>query len=254
MIKKKKNFVRFIILMITLIVVLITLIIGLHFIMYSITSLCVVFNKPYNGNIYGEMIRQVHLIKCGKKPTYPITKYIYYNKEIVGVVSNKTLILKGTDSLHIAIKCLQAKKINTNNGGISTGAYTIFEAIKPQLQGVEITRITGWSLGAIIGLQVSLWIYQTTGRKTKNIFFGLPPIVDEEYKNTYNKHLYHETIVYNHNNDQVAWPILGKNIINKCIEKIFNSHHIGKVKLDYPYTDYCQKSWYYPPSYHMSYF
>lgn len=222
--------------------------------LYTFSKYCEIFKHPFKKNRYAEMIRQVQMYQCGKQPSFAITKRIYYNNEIIGVVSNGVLILKGTSSLSEVMKDIQGKKINVKFGGISKGAYSIFEKIKPQLKDVDIYYITGWSLGAMIGLQVALWIYDRTGRKTKNIFFGLPPIVDKKYKDYYNKCLYHKTIVYNHNNDPFAWPVFGKNIIYKSIEKLLNFHHVGKVKLDYPYTDYCKKYWFYLPSYHLSYF
>lgn len=239
---------------IALIIALIIIYFISMFLLYTFSKYCDIFKKPYKKNRYAEMIRQVQMIQCGEKPSFSITKKIYYKKEIIGVVSNGILVLKGTSSLSEVIKDIQGKRIEVKEGGISRGAYSIFEEIKPQLRDVEIYYITGWSLGAMVGLQLSLWIYDRTGRKTKNIFFGLPPIVDEKYKNNFNKHLYDKTIVYNHNNDPFAWPVLGKNIIYKSIEKLLNFHHVGQIKLDYPYTDYCKKYWYYLPSYHLSYF
>jgi len=221
---------------------------------YIWASYCDVFKHPFKGNKYGEMVRQVQLIQCGVKPTIPITKKIYYNDEFVGAISNDILILKGTSTLEGFYKLPITKKYIEDKGGIFVGENSICDGIKSQLKDMNINYITGWSLGAMIGMKVSLWIFETTGRKTKNVFFGLPPIADETYKNTFNKHLYDTTVVYNNKNDPAAWPIIGKNGPYDKVSKKLNLYHVGQVKLDYPYNDYSKKFWFYPVAQHMSYF
>ena len=234
--------------------ILLAFLILISILLFAYYELCNIFKLPFKGNKYGEMVRQVQLIGCGVIPTIPIRKKIYYQKELVGVISNNILILKGTSTLLDTLKDLKEEKKHINGGMVASGANSIFEGIKSQLINENINYITGYSLGSMVGIQVALWIFNTTGKKTKNIFFGLPPITNEVYKNTFNKHLYENTVSYNNDKDPLAYPFFGNNFIYKFLSHSMNYHHVGQIKSDYPYTNFYKKYWFFPPAYHTSYF
>lgn len=222
---------------------------------YEFATMCGIFKEKFGGNPYGEMVRQIQIAGCGDKPSIPISKYIYYKDELVGAISNDILILKGSSTILDCIKDIEIGKRNIKNiGSIQSGSESMVRKLLQQIKDHTINIITGWSLGAMIGMQISLRIYENTGKKTKNVFFGLPPIASKKYQTYYNSVLYATTIVYNNDNDPIAYPFTGNTIFKNMLENIWGYYHVGRINADYPYTDYYKKHWYSPVSYHLSYF
>lgn len=239
-----------------IIIIVAIMLIELSIEIYQYFNLCDIFKKKYSGNKYAEYIRQVQNINCGVKPTIPIKKYIYYKDELIGAISKDILILKGSSTILDAIKDIEVLKKKINKvGDVQDGSKEIVNAVLPQIKGYTINYITGWSLGAMVGLQISLHIYDNSGKKTENIFFGLPPCVSKEYKEYYNSRLYDTTTVYNHNRDPLAYPFFGNNIFSKIYNHyLFGYYHVGKVHVNYPYTNYLKTHFFSVASYHLSYF
>lgn len=222
---------------------------------YEFSTICNIIKEKYDGNPYGEMVRQIQRASCGYEPSIPISKYIFYKDELVGAISKDILILKGSSTIVDCIKDIEIGKQNIEDiGGVQSGSESMVSKILPQISNYQINTITGWSLGAMVGLQISLHIYETTGRKTNNIFFGLPPIVSKKFQRHYNRKLYSNTIVYNNDKDPIAYPFTGNNIFKNILENIWGYYHVGKITSDYPFTDYYKKHLYSPASYHLSYF
>lgn len=241
---------------ILLIIVIIVIILELSFEIYEFATLCGIFSEKFHGNKYAELVRQIQNIECGVKPEIPIKKYLYYKNEIVGAISGDILILKGSSTILDCIKDLTLKKEDIKGiGKVQYGTKTMVDELIPQIDGYTINHITGWSLGAMIGLQISLHLYDMTGKKTQNVFFGLPPCVDIEYKHYYNSRLYHNTKVYNNSRDPIAYPLFGNNIFSTLFyNKLWGYHHVGKIYSNYPYTNYERTSFLSVASHHLSYF
>ena len=240
-----------IIIIIIIILIVFELLVG----SYEFSTLCNIFKEKFHGNKYGEMVRQIQRASCGYKPSIPISKYIVYKDEWIGAISKDVLILKGSSTILDCIKDIEVGKQSIKNiGRVQSGSNSMVTNIIPQIKNYQINTITGWSLGAMIGLQISLYIDATTGKKTKNIFFGLPPTASKKYQAYYNSKLYSNTIVYNNDKDPIAYPYTGNNILKTITEYIWGYYHVGKVIVDYPYTDYYKKHLYSPASYHLSYF
>lgn len=241
---------------ILIIIAIVLLLIELSIEIYQFINLCSIFKNKFYGNKYGEYVRQIQNVECGVTPEIPIKKYLYYKKEMVGAISGDILILKGSSTILDAVKDIEVEKKNLKHiGGVQGGSRQMVDVIITQIQGYKINYITGWSLGAMIGIQIALHIYDTTGNKTKNIFFGLPPCVDKKYKEYYNSRLYDSTIVYNNDRDPLAYPFFGNNILSKTFNnKLFGYYHVGKVYSSYPYTNYYKTHFFSMASYHLSYF
>tara|TARA_Y100000591_G_scaffold286559_1_gene269582 strand:+ start:1277 stop:2050 length:774 start_codon:yes stop_codon:yes gene_type:complete len=244
------NVIKYFLILIILIIIL-QIIIGI----YEFSNLCDIFSHKFKNNKYGEMVRQIQRASCGYPTDIPIHKFIYYNSELIGAITDDILVLKGSSTILDCLKDISIERTRVDRlGTLSYGPNTMFIDILPQIVGENINTITGWSLGAMIGAQLSLHIYKNSGKKTNNIFFGLPPFVNKEYQTNYNLHLYENTVVYNNNRDPIAYPFTGNNIIQDMLQYLSGYYQVGRVISNYPYSDYYKKHWYSIFSYHISYF
>ncbi len=207
-----------------LLIILLSILITLY-IFFKIHSICRIFKHKKSSASFANMIREIQLkADCNKKPTIPITKYIYYNKRICGAISNTTLILNGSDT---ALKVLLEGfiwKEKFYNSHIQYEIKHIYDSILPQIKNYTIHTITGWSLGAQIALCVGIYLNKEQHKMPNIIIYGLPPIGDKQFSTLLNP-LKPTIYCYNHPKDPLAYFPFGNNSFSKFIYSIINIYH-----------------------------
>lgn len=165
---------------------------------------CDIYKESWNP--YADLVRRLNRYElCGYPEDDVFDRYIHWNGEIIAGVSDDILVFKGTDSLLDVETDLTPIAERDKYGMVYTGMLDMYRTLKPELDTLYCKKVTGWSLGAALGVMYS---YDHPETVEEVIVFGQPPVFSKKFVDDYNSILGNRTRSYLHRFDLVAQPFI----------------------------------------------